>query len=57
MYDVSVLGLTSSHLTCFPSYGPIHVPTGICCLAQTPQPAPGMLDTHNCTSSGNEAMA
>lgn len=57
MYEVSVPGSTSSGRTSSPSYGPIQVPSGIVCLAQTPYPAPGIPDTHRPTSFGNNSTA
>lgn len=57
MYEVSVPGNTSSGRTSSPSYGPIQVPSGIVCLAQTPYPAPGIPDTHRPTSFGNNSTA
>ena len=50
-------GVKSSGLIDFPSYGPIHVPTGIFFLAEMPQPAPGMLDVHKPTSGGSDLSA
>ena len=36
IYDASDPSTTSSGRTSSPSYGPIHVPTGMICFAQTP---------------------
>ena len=57
MYEVSTPGSTSSGRTSSPSYGPIHVPKGIVCLAQTPYPTPGIPEIHRPTSFGNDSTA
>lgn len=57
MYEASTPGSTSSGRSSSPSYGPIHVPSGMVCLAHTPYPAPGIPDIHRPTSFGNDSTA